>query len=93
MKAADLKSGSEAASASKSNATVTVASPPVSKSPETVTVASPPSVEKAPETVTLAPETVTEAPEQAPTLVALHISETDMEAVKAFLAQKEIAHA
>ena len=30
--------------------------------------------------------------EVAPTLVALHISESDMEAVKAFLAEKEISH-
>jgi len=38
-------------------------------------------------------EEIKEPKEVAPTLVALHISEADMEAVKAFLAEKEISHA
>ena len=35
---------------------------------------------------------IEEVKEETPTLVALHISESDMEAVKAFLAEKEITH-
>jgi hypothetical protein len=37
-------------------------------------------------------EEIKEPKEVTPTLVALHISEADMEAVKAFLAEKEISH-
>lgn len=45
------------------------------------------------EEVRVEAEEVKEEPKEAtPTLVALHISEADMEAVKAFLAEKEISH-
>ena len=75
-------------------ATKTVTSVPETKTvtvtsvPETKTVTVP-----APETKTVAapaPEPETEV--APPTLVALHISEADIEAVKALLAQKEISH-